>query len=75
LGLVCVLIKEGNNTPSKLDFALSKAKPEWSNAQLVTYKGGTLARLYQLRVISKERINGRLTYELTDLAKETGLVE
>lgn len=67
------LIKEGNNTPQGLESTLNKEKPKWSEAEVATYKGGALARLYQLRMILKKRSDLGLTYELTPASHKIGL--
>lgn len=72
---VCSLIDEGENTPQTLDSALRVILPKWSDAEVVTYKGGTLARLYQLGLIAKnKKDDGTISYELTGRTKFNGLI-
>ncbi len=71
----CDLIHRGKNTPQNLDAALRIKQPKWSAAEAITYKGGALARLYQLGIIAKERRNnGTIVYKLTESAKSNGLI-
>jgi hypothetical protein len=75
LATVCSLIKQGSNMPQSLDSALGQLRPEWSDAERVTYKTGALARLFQLGVVAKKKgSNGNVEYLLTDRAKASGLI-
>jgi len=75
LKTICRLIKEGYNGPQTLDIALRKEKPEWSDAEVITYKGGALARMYQLGLISKKKMDsGNIVYELTNMVYEIDLL-
>ena len=63
---VCELINAGHDTSAALDQALKEAQPRWSDAEVTTYKGGVLARMYQLGLISKTRDEHRtVKYETT----------
>lgn len=65
------LIGAGSNTPSGLGAALRSEHPHWSDAEVTTYKGGALARMYQLGLISKENHVGTpLRYVPTEFGEE-----
>lgn len=50
------LIAEGNDNPKRLDCAISGLMKEWTPAQVTTHRVGAVARLADLRVLSKEKI-------------------
>lgn len=72
---VCSFIEAGHDTSAALDQALKEARPKWSDAEVTTYKGGVLARMYQLGLISKTRDASRtVKYETTSAVHELSIL-
>lgn len=72
---MCELVDAGHDTSAALDHALKEARPKWSDAEVTTYKGGVLARMYQLGLISKTRDENRtVKYETTSVVHELSIL-
>lgn len=72
---VSTLINAGHDTSAALDQAIKDIRPKWSPAEVTTYKGGVLARMYQLGLISKTRDEKRtVKYEITSVVQELSIL-
>lgn len=67
------LISSGHDSPTRLHSALQDERPDWNNNEVISYKGGTLARMMDLGLVNKESAGREACYVLTAIAK--GLFE
>ena len=60
-------IDDGANRPNSLTEHIAKMNTDWSGSQSSTMRSGLVSRMYELGLITRERIGQRgVAYELTD---------
>ena len=60
-------INEGNNRPTSLTEHIAELNPDWSQSQADTMRSGLVSRMYELGLISRERVGQRgIAYNLTE---------
>lgn len=64
-------ILEGVNRPDPLSERVGQLTDEWSEAQASTVRSGLIGRMYELGLVTRERVGARgIGYEVTDRAKD-----
>lgn len=60
-------INEGNKRPTSLTEHIAEMNAEWSQSQANTMRSGLVSRMYELGLVSRERVGQRgIAYNLTD---------
>ncbi len=69
--IVADAIAEGIDRPDPLSERIGELSDDWSAAQASTIRSGLVGRLYELGLVSRERVGGRgIRYQLTDRGEE-----
>jgi len=60
-------VNEGNNRPTSLTEHIAELNTDWSQSQADTMRSGLVSRMYELGLISRERVGQRgIAYNLTE---------